>query len=32
MAVLTAIAATVLLLGCFPALLQGWIESLPASF
>jgi NADH-quinone oxidoreductase subunit N len=27
MAVLLAIAAAVLLLGCFPALLQGWIES-----
>jgi len=27
LAVLLAIAAAVLLLGCFPALLQGWIES-----
>ncbi len=27
MAVLVAIAAAVVLLGCFPALLQGWIES-----
>jgi NADH-quinone oxidoreductase subunit N len=27
MAVLLLIAATVVLLGCFPALLQGWIES-----
>jgi len=27
MAVLVAIAAVVVLLGCFPALLQNWIES-----
>jgi hypothetical protein len=27
MAVLLLIAAAVVLLGCFPALLQGWIES-----
>jgi NADH-quinone oxidoreductase subunit N len=27
MAVLVAIAAAVVVLGCFPALLQGWIES-----
>jgi len=25
--VLLAIAAAVVVLGCFPALLQGWIES-----
>ena len=27
MAVLVGIAAAVVLLGCFPSLLQGWIES-----
>ena len=27
MAVLLAIAAAVVVMGCFPALLQGWIES-----
>jgi len=27
MAVLLVIAAAVIVLGCFPALLQGWIES-----
>jgi NADH-quinone oxidoreductase subunit N len=27
MAVLLFIAATVVILGCFPALLQGWIQS-----
>jgi NADH-quinone oxidoreductase subunit N len=27
MAVLVAIAAAVVVLGCFPALLQGWIQS-----
>jgi NADH-quinone oxidoreductase subunit N len=27
MAVLLLIAATVVVLGCFPALLQGWIQS-----
>ncbi len=32
MAVLVAIAATVLLLGCFPALLQNWIASFYPAF